>query len=158
ILKRTADNYRRIRNTARFLLGNLPGFDPSNHAVAPQDMVALDRGVVHRAHELQDAVQADYAAYDVDSIWQALANFCSVDLGSLYLGVTKDRLYTMQEDSQGRRSAQTAMYHVAEAMVRWIAPILSFTADEMWGYLPAPAGGARDGNVLFATWYDGLAP
>jgi isoleucyl-tRNA synthetase len=85
---------------------------------------------------------------------QALMNFCSVDLGSLYLDVTKDRLYTMGEDSRGRRSAQSAMFRIAEAFVRWIAPVLSFTADEMWGHLP----GERAANVLFATWYDGLAP
>jgi isoleucyl-tRNA synthetase len=85
---------------------------------------------------------------------QALLNFCSVDLGSLYLDVTKDRLYTMPADSLGRRSAQTAMYHVAEAFVRWIAPVLTFTSDELWAYLP----GERAGHVLFTTWYDGLAP
>ena len=85
---------------------------------------------------------------------QALVNFCSVDLGSLYLDVTKDRLYTMREDSRGRRSAQSAMYRIAEAFARWIAPILTFTADEMWAHLP----GERTGHVLFATWYDGLAP
>src|SRR5690606_28628279 len=130
---------------------------PSKHAVAPQDMVALDRWIVHRAHELQEAIKADYEAYDFASIVQALSNFCSVDLGSLFLDVTKDRLYTMQEDSRGRRSAQTAMYHVAEALARWIAPILSFTADELWRYLPAPAGGRREGNVLFATFYEGLS-
>ncbi|TAK38103.1 MAG: isoleucine--tRNA ligase [Lysobacteraceae bacterium] len=159
ILKRTGDAYRRIRNTARFLLGNLHGFDPSRHLVAADDMVALDRWIVHRAFELQETIKADYEAYDFAGIVQALANFCSVDLGSLYLDVTKDRLYTMPEDSLGRRSAQTAMYHVAEAMVRWIAPILSFTADELWGYLPpAPGDGVREGNVLFATWYAGLAP
>ncbi|HET7656451.1 MAG TPA: isoleucine--tRNA ligase [Luteimonas sp.] len=159
ILKRTADAYRRIRNTARFLLGNLHGFDPSRHLVADADMVALDRWIVHRAHALQEAIKADYEAYDFAGIVQGLSNFCSVDLGSLYLDVTKDRLYTMPEDSLGRRSAQTAMYHVAEAMVRWIAPILSFTADEMWSYLPPAAGEAtRGGNVLFATWYDGLRP
>ena len=159
ILKRTADNYRRIRNTARFLLGNLHGFEPSSHLVAPADMVALDCWIVHRALELQERIKAAYERYDFAEIVQALANFCSVDLGSLYLDVTKDRLYTMQEDSRGRRSAQTAMYHVAEAMVRWIAPILSFTADEMWSHLPPPAGQARrEGNVLFATFYDGLAP
>jgi isoleucyl-tRNA synthetase len=81
-------------------------------------------------------------------------NFCSVDLGSLYLDVTKDRLYTMREGSRGRRSAQSAMFRIAEAFVRWIAPILGFTADEMWGHLP----GEREGNVLFGVWYDGLAP
>jgi len=159
ILKRTADAYRRIRNTARFLLGNLNGFDPGRHLVAPAGMVALDQWIVHRAHGLQQKIAAAYERYDFAEIVQALSNFCSVDLGALYLDVTKDRLYTMPEDSAGRRSAQSAMYMVAEAMVRWIAPILSFTADEMWRYLPpAPGEAQRGGNVLFATWYDGLAP
>ena len=154
ILKRNADAYRRIRNTARFLLGNLHGFDPAQHLVAPADMVALDRFIVHRAWQVQETITAAYADYDFATVVQTLMNFCSVDLGSLYLDVTKDRLYTMQEDSRGRRSAQSAMYHIAEAFTRWIAPILSFTADELWGYLP----GKRAGNVLLATWYDGLAP
>ncbi len=158
ILKRNADAYRRLRNTARFLLGNLHGFDPATHLVAADDMVALDRWIVHRAWEVQEKVKASYDRYDFVGIVQALLNFCSVDLGSLYLDVTKDRLYTMGEDSRGRRSAQTAMYHIAEAFVRWIAPILSFTADELWGYLPAPADGARKDNVLFETWYEGLSP
>ncbi|WP_017169897.1 isoleucine--tRNA ligase [Xanthomonas phaseoli] len=154
ILKRNADAYRRLRNTARFLLGNLNGFDPLQHLVALDEMVLLDRWIVHRAHELQEKIVAAYARYDFAEIVQALLNFCSVDLGSLYLDVTKDRLYTMAEDARGRRSAQSAMYHVAEALVRWIAPVLSFTAEELWGYLP----GQRADNVLFSTWYDGLAP
>ncbi|MBV6897591.1 isoleucine--tRNA ligase [Xanthomonas euvesicatoria] len=154
ILKRNADAYRRLRNTARFLLGNLHGFDPLQHLVALDQMVLLDRWIVHRAYELQEKIVAAYARYDFAEIVQALLNFCSVDLGSLYLDVTKDRLYTMAEDARGRRSAQSAMYHVAEAFVRWIAPVLSFTAEELWGYLP----GQHVDNVLFATWYDGLAP
>ncbi|MGN6223651.1 isoleucine--tRNA ligase [Pseudoxanthomonas sp.] len=154
ILKRNADAYRRLRNTARFLLGNLHGFDPARDLRPLEDMVALDRWIVHRAWEVQEKIKAAYERYDFAEIVQALLNFCSVDLGSLYLDVTKDRLYTMREDSRGRRSAQSAMYRIAEAFVRWIAPVLSFTADEMWGYLP----GEHAGNVLFATWYDGLAP
>jgi isoleucyl-tRNA synthetase len=153
ILKRSGDAYRRIRNTARFLLGNLHGFDPARHLVALEDSVLLDRWIVGRAFALQEQIVAAYARYDFAEIVQALSNFCSVDLGSLYLDVTKDRLYTMAEDSRGRRSAQGAMFRIAEAFVRWIAPILSFTADEMWRFLP----GERVGNVLFATWYDGLA-
>nr|MBP7159328.1 isoleucine--tRNA ligase [Thermomonas sp.] len=154
ILKRNADAYRRIRNTARFLLGNLHGFDPARDLVALDDMVGLDRWIVHRAWQVQEEVAGAYARYDFAAVVQALMNFCSVDLGSLYLDVTKDRLYTMRQDSRGRRSAQTAMFQIAEAFVRWIAPVLSFTADEMWGQLP----GERAGDVLFATWYDGLAP
>ena len=159
ILKRNADAYRRIRNTARFLLGNLHGFDPAVHLLAPEDMVALDRWIVHRAWEVQEKIKAAFDRYDFAEIVQALLNFCSVDLGSLYLDVTKDRLYTMREDSRGRRSAQSAMYRITEAFVRWIAPVLSFTADELWGYLPSSSGaGQRKANVLFETWYEGLAP
>jgi isoleucyl-tRNA synthetase len=159
ILKRSGDVYRRLRNTARFLLGNLDGFDPVAHLQPLESMVAIDRWIVHRAFELQQKLEAAYARYDFAEIVQSLANFCSVDLGSLYLDVTKDRLYTMPEDSAGRRSAQTAMYHLTEAFARWIAPILSFTADEMWQFLPAaPAAGPRAENVLLATWYEGLAP
>ena len=157
ILKRTADTYRRIRNTARFLLGNLDGYAPATHAVPADDMVALDRWIVHRADVLQQRIQDAYERYDFAEIVQALSNFCSVELGSLYLDVTKDRLYTMPEDSRGRRSAQTAMHAIAEALVRWIAPILSFTADEMWDYLPPMATEeGRPANVLFSTFHDGL--
>jgi isoleucyl-tRNA synthetase len=159
ILKRSGDVYRRIRNTARFLLANLNGFDPVQHLRPLDDMVALDRWIVHRAFQVQQQIAKAYEDYDFAAIVQALSNFCSVDLGSLYLDVTKDRLYTMREDSRGRRSAQSAMYRITEAFVRWIAPILSFTADEMWRHLPAVTGdGQREDNVLFATWYDGLAP
>jgi isoleucyl-tRNA synthetase len=159
ILKRSGDVYRRLRNTARFLLANLDGFDPAAHVVPLDGMVALDRWIVHRAFELQQKLAAAFERYDFAEIVQSLANFCSVDLGSLYLDVTKDRLYTMPEDSAGRRSAQTAMYHLAEAFVRWIAPILTFTADEMWRFLPQTTmAGPRADNVLFSTWYEGLAP
>ncbi len=152
ILKRTADAYRRIRNTARFLLANLAGFDAARDVVAPGDMLALDQWIVHRAFELQNDVVAAYDRYDFPEIVQRLSNFCSVDLGALYLDVTKDRLYTLREDSLGRRSAQTAMFHIAHAFARWIAPILSFTADEIWQFLP----GAQ-GDLLAATWYTGLS-
>ncbi|MDQ3206468.1 MAG: isoleucine--tRNA ligase [Pseudomonadota bacterium] len=160
ILKRSADAYRRIRNTARFLLGNLHGFDPALHLRPLEDMVALDRWIVHRAHELQGRILSAYERYDFAEVVQILSNFCSVDLGSVYLDVTKDRLYTMREDSRGRRSAQSAMYRLAEAFVRWIAPVLSFTADEMWRHLAPTAGdvGSRPDHVLLATWYEGLAP
>ncbi len=154
ILKRNADVYRRLRNTSRFLLGNLHGFDPAVHLLAHEDMLALDRWIVHRADALQHQIANAYRRYNFAEIVQALINFCSIDLGSLYLDVTKDRLYTMREDSRGRRSAQSAMYRISEAFVRWIAPILSFTADEMWQHLP----GEHEDNVLFATWYEGLAP
>ena len=154
ILKRSGDVYRRIRNTARFLLGNLHGFEPARDLLPLDDMLALDRWAVHRADALQHEIASAYARYDFPVVVQAVINFCSVDLGSLYLDVTKDRLYTMREDARGRRSAQSAMFRIAEAFARWIAPILTFTAEEMWSFLP----GEREGHVLFATWYDGLAP
>jgi len=116
-------------------------------------MVALDRWIVHRAAIVQKKIVEAYARYDFAEVVQVLMNFCSVDLGSLYLDVTKDRLYTMREDSRGRRSAQSAMYRIVEAFARWIAPILSFTADEIWRFLP----GERADNVMLATWYEGLA-
>ncbi|OHE81581.1 MAG: isoleucine--tRNA ligase [Lysobacterales bacterium GWF1_69_6] len=154
ILKRTADGYRRIRNTARFLLGNLHGFDPAVHLLPNDQLLLLDQWAVHRAHELQGRIQAAYAAYDFAAVVAAVQNFCTNDLGAVYLDVTKDRLYTMPVDSHGRRSAQSAMFRIAEAFVRWVAPVLSFTADEIWQHLP----GQREGHVLFTTWYDGLAP
>lgn len=153
ILKRNADAYRRIRNTARFLLGNLHGFVPTRDAVPLAGMVAIDRWIVHRAARLQQQIADAYARYDFAAVVQALANFSSVELGALYLDITKDRLYTLQENAPARRSAQSAMYHIAESYARWIAPILCFTADELWHYLP----GERAGNVMLATWYEGLA-
>ncbi len=149
ILRRMADSYRRMRNTLRFLLGNLAGFDPARDAVPAESMVALDAWALGRARELQGEVIAAYRAYDFHVIYQKVHNFCVVDLGGCFLDVTKDRLYTMPVSSPARRSAQTAMYHIAEAMVRWLAPILSFTAEEVWDYLPGP----RAASVFHATWH-----
>jgi isoleucyl-tRNA synthetase len=153
ILKRVADAYRRIRNTARFLLGNLDGFDPARHRVAPADCLLLDQWAMQQAHDVQTAVIAAYERYDFPEIVQRVQNFCTNEMGSLYLDMTKDRLYTMPTDSLGRRSAQTAMFHILEALARWLAPILSFTAEEIWPLLP----GERGESVLFETWYEGLS-
>nr|WP_242482295.1 isoleucine--tRNA ligase [Thiocystis violacea] len=152
ILKRTADAYRRIRNTARFLLANLNGFDPATNLVAPGDMVELDRWAVDRAHRLQQEVIKAYQDYQFHLIYQKVQQFCVVDMGGFYLDVIKDRQYTTPADSLPRRSCQTAMYHVIEAMSRWLAPILSFTADEIWQEIP----GERGETILTETWYDGL--
>jgi isoleucyl-tRNA synthetase len=154
ILKRSADAYRRIRNTARFLLGNLAGFEPAEHLLPNDQLLFLDAYAVARAGEVQAEILAAYQRYDFAAVVSTLQNYCTNDLGSLYLDVTKDRLYTMPAGSQGRRSAQSAMYRIAHAMTRWIAPVLSFTADELWSFLP----GARDAHVLFATWSTDLAP
>ncbi|WP_218121249.1 isoleucine--tRNA ligase [Aquimonas voraii] len=154
ILKRTTDAYRRIRNTARFLLGNLDGFEPTRDLLPLDQLMLLDRWAVAAAHKLQQRILRAYDDYEFLDIVQAVQQFCINELGAVYLDVTKDRLYTMQEDSRGRRSAQTAMFHILEAMVRWIAPILSFTAEEIWQAMP----GTRGESVLFETWHEGLAP
>ncbi len=153
ILKRSADAYRRIRNTARFLLANLNGFDPVKDTVAVEDMVALDRWVVRRAAALQTEILEAYEQYNFHLVTQKLMQFCSVELGSFYLDIIKDRQYTAKGDSLARRSCQSALFLIAEAMVRWIAPILSFTADEVWQSLP----GEREEYVFTQTWYEGLA-
>ncbi|WP_028772573.1 isoleucine--tRNA ligase [Shewanella waksmanii] len=152
ILKRSADAYRRIRNTARFLLANLNGFNPETDMVAVEDMVALDRWVVRRAATLQTEILEAYEQYNFHLVTQKLMQFCSVELGSFYLDIIKDRQYTAKSDSVARRSCQSALYLIAEAMVRWIAPILSFTADEIWQLLP----GEREQYVFTQQWYDGL--
>ena len=152
ILKRTADAYRRMRNTARFLLANLNGFDPAEHRVAPQDMIALDQWAVGRACRVQQEITRAYDEYNFHLIYQKVLNFCVVDMSGFYLDVIKDRQYTTRADSLPRRSCQTAMYHIVEAMVRWLAPVLSFTADEIWGYMP----GERSESVFTETWYEGL--
>jgi isoleucyl-tRNA synthetase len=149
ILRRMADSYRRIRNTMRFLLGNLSGFDAAQHAVPETRLLALDSWVLARARDLQSEVLEAYRSYAFHLIYQKVHNFCSVDLGSFYLDVIKDRMYTTPAGGIPRRSAQTAMWHIAESMVRWLAPILSFTAEEVWGYLP----GERRESVFHETWH-----
>ncbi len=153
ILKRVSDAYRRIRNTARFLLGNLDGFDPGKNLLPVDQCLLLDQWAVQQAHDVQTAVIAAYERYDFPEIIQRVQNFCTNEMGSLYLDITKDRLYTMPTESIGRRSAQSAMFHILEALVRWLAPITSFTAEEIWPLLP----GERGESVLFETWYGGLA-
>ncbi|WP_320824441.1 isoleucine--tRNA ligase [Reinekea sp.] len=152
ILTRTSDSYRRIRNTARFLVSNLNGFEPSRDALGVDDLLALDRWAIDRALSLQNELAELYDNYQFVQVVQKIHHFCALDMGGFYLDIIKDRLYTAQENSLARRSAQTAMYHVLQAMVRWIAPILSFTADELWPYVP----GQDKTTVFTETWYPGL--
>jgi isoleucyl-tRNA synthetase len=152
IIKNHAETYRRIRNTLRYLLSNLSDFKPEHDLVPEAKMLSLDRWMVHRAEQLQQEIIKAYEDFQFHVIYQKLHNFCVIDLGGFYLDVTKDRQYTMQANSLGRRSAQTAMFHLAEAMVRWLAPILSFTAEEAWRYLP----GKRGDSVFLSTWYENL--
>ena len=151
ILKRVSDAYRRIRNTARFLLGNLDGFTP-DQALEPEDMLPLDRWAVDRAAQLQQQVKLAYDDYQFLQVYQKVHNFCAFEMGAFYLDILKDRLYTTAADSQARRSAQSAMYHVLEAMVRWVAPVLSFTAEEIHQQVP----GDRSDSIFLETWYGGL--
>ena len=150
ILKRTADAYRRIRNTSRFLLANLHGFDPAEHSLPSDKLLALDKWIIEHARRLQQQIMAAYDNYEFHVIYQLVHNFCAVEMGSFYLDVIKDRQYTTQRDSIARRSCQTALYHVVEAMACWLAPILTFTAEDIWQVMP----GEREDSVLLTTWYD----
>jgi len=149
ILGRTADAYRRLRNTQRFLLANLFDFDPARHALPPERMVELDRWILGEARRLQEEVVQAYRHYNFHLIYQKVTQFCVVELGGFYLDVIKDRQYTCKTDSPARRSCQTAIHQIAEAMVRWLAPILSFTAQEAWEHLP----GERDEFVFTQHWH-----
>lgn len=150
IIKHAADAYRRIRNTSRFLLANLSGFEPSEHLLPTAELVDLDRWMVQRAQQTQQDIIEAYDSYQFHVVYQKLMHFCSIELGSFYLDIIKDRQYTAKADGHARRSCQTALYHIAEALTRWIAPILSFTADEIWQALP----GQRDEFVFTGVWYD----
>ena len=153
ILKRVADSYRRIRNTARFLLSNLDGFDPATDLVPNENLLLLDRWAITRAAQMQEEIMQAYNDYQLHHIYQKLHNFCVVDLGGIYLDIIKDRQYTTQTNSLARRSAQTALYHTIEAFTRWIAPILSFTADELHEFIP----GQRSDSIFLEENYAGVS-
>jgi isoleucyl-tRNA synthetase len=150
IIKRNADAYRRIRNTARFLLANLFDFVPDEHCLLPSQLVELDRWAIKRCQDLQKDIIEAYKNYHFHLIYQKIHNFCAVDLGSFYLDVIKDRQYTTAKNSIARRSCQTAMFHIVHALTRWLAPILSFTAEEIWQFIP----GERSESVFLTQWYN----
>ena len=152
ILKRSADAYRRIRNTARFFLANLNGFNPETDIVPAEEMVALDRWAVGRAFAAQEEIIKSYDEYNLHEVTQRLMHFCSIEMGSFYLDVIKDRQYTAKQSGHAQRSCQTALYYIVEALVRWMAPIMSFTADEIWNEMP----GEREKFVFTGEWYEGL--
>jgi isoleucyl-tRNA synthetase len=151
ILKRTSDSYRRIRNTLRYMLSNLDGFDPQSNAVPTEDLLSLDRWALDATARLQEGIIRYYNEYQFHLIYQKLHNFCVVEMGGFYLDIIKDRIYTCPVDSLARRSAQTAIYSIANAFVRWIAPILSFTADEAWEHMPRAVG-----SVFVQEWWQNL--
>jgi isoleucyl-tRNA synthetase len=152
ILKRSADSYRRIRNTMRFMLANMQGFDPNKDLLSIDKMLVLDQWIVSKTADLQSQIVNEYDEYNFHLAMKMILNFCTNDLGGFYLDIIKDRQYTTQADSLARRSAQSALYQIAHAMVRWMAPVLSFTAEEVWQYLP----GASNESVFLQTWYEDL--
>ena len=149
IIKRNGDAYRRIRNTARFLLANLFDFVPEKDSVPVDRMVELDRWAIKRCQDLQAEILSAYEQYNFHVIYQKIHNYCAVDMGSFYLDMIKDRQYTSSVDSLARRSCQTAMYHIVQALTRWLAPILSFTAEEIWHAIPGNSGE----SVFIEEWY-----
>ncbi|HEY3077259.1 MAG TPA: isoleucine--tRNA ligase [Burkholderiales bacterium] len=150
ILKRVVETYRRVRNTLRFLLANTSDFDAAQHRVPMAQMVEIDRYALAMAAQMQKAVGEDYSSYQFHLVAQRLQAFCSEDLGAFYLDILKDRLYTSKADSAARRSAQTVLYHITHSLVRLIAPILSFTAEELWQAFT----GKSDDSVFFQTWHE----
>ena len=151
ILNRSADSYRRIRNTLRFMLANTSGFDPAQHTLDADQMLDLDKWIVSKTADLQVQILQAYEQYNFHHALQLILNFCSNDLGGFYLDVIKDRQYTTGENSRARRSAQTALNHILEAMVRWLAPVLSFTAEEIWQNMPD-----EKTQSICSEWYEGL--
>ena len=151
ILARVVDAYRRIRNTLRFLMANTSDFDPATDAVPPEQMLEIDRYALARAAELQAEILKHFDVYEFHPVVAKLQVYCSEDLGAFYLDVLKDRLYTTAPKSLARRSAQTALHQITHAMLRWMAPILSFTAEEAW---PIVAGSKNQGSIFFETFLD----
>jgi len=153
ILKQVSEAYRRIRNTARYILGNIHDFDPKADMVADGELLEIDRWALSRLAALTERMQKAYDDSQLHVLYHAVPNFCSVDLSSFYLDVLKDRLYTAPQKSLARRSAQTAMYRILDAVTRWVAPVLSFTADEIWVDLP----GEREESVHLAAFPESFA-
>ena len=151
ILARVVDAYRRIRNTLRFLLANVSDFNPATDAVPADQLLEIDRWALSRAAELQADILAHYERYEFHPVVSKLQVYCSEDLGAFYLDVLKDRLYTTAPKSLARRSAQTALHQITHAMLRWMAPFLSFTAEEAW---PVLVGNANQGSIFFETYAD----
>ena len=150
LMQRCAELYRKLRNTFRFLLGNLNGFDPVRDRVPESELLPLDRYMLARTRDLAEKILAWYEAFEFHRVYQTVNEFAIVDLSSFYLDVFKDRMYTFAPSSHARRSAQTVLWQITEALVRLVAPILSFTADEVWEHLPAVAG--REPSVHLALF------
>lgn len=136
ILKQVSESYRKIRNTARYILGNLNGFNPDENMVSLDELMPIDKWALAKLNNLIDKVKEAYDKYEFHIVYHAIHNFCVVDMSNFYLDVLKDRLYTEKADSKPRRAAQTSIYIILNAMTRMIAPILAYTSDEIWKYMP----------------------
>ena len=152
LMQRVSENYRKIRNTFRYILGNLHEFDPAKHAVPFEQLESIDRYMLLRTAEMSKEVRKWYAEFQFHKVYQLLLTFCAVDLSAVYFDVLKDRLYTQAPNSRARRSAQTAIWKIGEALVRLAAPVMSFTAEEIWRYMPQVANRAR--SVHMALFMD----
>jgi isoleucyl-tRNA synthetase len=155
ILARVVDAYRRIRNTLRFLMANTSDFDPAVDTVADAELLEIDRWALSRSAELQAEILRHFDAYEFHPVVAKLQVFCSEDLGAFYLDILKDRLYTTAPKSLARRSAQTALWQITHAMLRWMAPFLSFTAEEAWTHF---AGAKHQGSIFFETFWPFTTP
>jgi isoleucyl-tRNA synthetase len=150
ILKRVVESYRRVRNTLRFLLANTSDFDAAKHTLPVAEMLEVDRYALAMTARMQEEVTGNYARYQFHLVAQALQAFCSEDLGAFFVDLLKDRLYTCKADAPARRSAQTALYHITHSLVRLMAPIMSFTAEELWQVFT----GKQNDSVFFHTWHE----
>ena len=156
ILKQLSDAYRKIRNTAKYILGNLYDFNPDTDMVADQDLMELDRLALYKLSELIRKVNEAYEAMDFHIVYHAIHNFCVVDMSNFYLDITKDRLYCEKADGVKRRAAQTTLYRILDALTRMLAPILAFTAEEIWSYMPHKSTDDAE-SVLFNEMYRELS-
>ena len=147
ILKRVVESYRRIRNTLRFLLANTSDFNPATDLLPPEQWLEIDRYALAMTRQMQAQVEADFGKYEFHRVVQALQSFCSEDLGGFYLDILKDRLYTAAVNSSARRSAQSALWHITQTFVKLMAPILSFTAEEVWQLI-----NGKSESIMLQTW------
>ncbi|WP_343128844.1 isoleucine--tRNA ligase [Buchnera aphidicola] len=150
VMQQTSEYYRRIRNTIRFILSNLHDFTPSKNSITFLKMLKIDQWILNLTKKFQKNIIKNYSHYNFQIVIKKILNFCSIQLSSKYFEITKDRLYMFQKNSLERRSIQTALYHILEYLIRWISPILSFTADEIWNYVPEK----NKKYIFFEKWYE----
>ena len=139
ILKRLTEAYRKIRNTLRFLMGNLSDFDPKSDAVPVEELEEIDHYILYRFRIVSEKIMKAFDDFEFHVFYHSFNNFCVVDLSAFYLDILKDRLYTYPKNSKGRRSGQTAMYELLKGMAQLMAPVLSFTSEEVWSFVPSRA-------------------